>query len=160
MIVGAHDEQRRLRDERYLVHDGLAVDHLPRRDKGAQPARIFGAALDVETRIDERRHLLGRQLQRIIGLELLAVTLGRELVLVLQDLFGRCRRHIDPVVFKADRRGQHEMVDAVRIGPRDAHGEHAAKRMRDDVGLGDLQGVQQRHGVARQRVEMQVGPGF
>src|SRR6266849_4311623 len=55
VIVGAHDEQRRSRDERNFVHHGLAIDHLRRADKGAQPARIFRTALDVEARVDERR---------------------------------------------------------------------------------------------------------
>ena len=32
--------------------------------------------------------------------------------------------------------------------------------MRDDVGLGDLQVIEQRDGVARQRVEMQVAGGL
>ena len=52
------------------------------------------------------------------------------------------------------------MRDAVGIGARDAHAEHAAQRMRDDIGLGDLQMIEQRDGVARQRVEMQVARGF
>ena len=58
VVVGAHDEQRRPRDKRDLVHDRLAVDQLRGGYEGAQPARIFGAALDVEACIDERRHLV------------------------------------------------------------------------------------------------------
>ncbi len=52
------------------------------------------------------------------------------------------------------------MSDPVRIVPRDAHAEHAAERMGDDVGLCDSQMIEQRKGVARQRVEMQFAGGF
>ena len=52
------------------------------------------------------------------------------------------------------------MSDPVGKGAGDAHAEHAAQRMRDDVGLGDLQMIEQRDGVARQRVEMQVACGL
>ena len=52
------------------------------------------------------------------------------------------------------------MLDAVRIGPRDPHGKHAAHRMRDDIGLGNPQMVEQRDGIARQRIEVQVACGF
>ncbi len=61
MVVGAHDEQRRLRHQWNLMHHRFAIDHLRRVDEGAQPARIFRTALDVEARIDERRDLVGRQ---------------------------------------------------------------------------------------------------
>ena len=47
------------------------------------------------------------------------------------------------------------MRDAIRIGAGDAHAQHAAERMRDDFGLVDLEMVEQRNGVARQRIEMQ-----
>ena len=48
------------------------------------------------------------------------------------------------------------MRDPVRIGTRDAHAEHAAERMRDDIGFRDLQMIEQCDGVARQGVEMQL----
>ena len=89
VVVGAHDEQRRLRDQRDLMHHRLAIDHLVGRDEGAQPARIVGAALDVEAGVDKGRDLVRRQLQRVIGLELLAVAFGGQLVLGLDDLLGR-----------------------------------------------------------------------
>ena len=52
------------------------------------------------------------------------------------------------------------MVDPVRIGARDSNTQHAAERMRDDIGFGYSQMVEQRHGVARQIVEMQLACGF
>ena len=48
------------------------------------------------------------------------------------------------------------MRDPVRVGARDPDAEHAAKRMRHDVGLGYSEMIEQRDRVARQRIEMQV----
>ena len=54
VIVGDHHEQRRLRDQRNLVHDRLAVDQLRRADESTQPAGISALPLILKRASTER----------------------------------------------------------------------------------------------------------
>ncbi len=48
------------------------------------------------------------------------------------------------------------MRDPVGVGARDPHAKHAAERMRHDIGLGNVEMIEQRDRIARERIEMQI----
>src|SRR5260370_35514195 len=132
--------------------DRFVEDHVLGERRGARPMRIFrtlqhmGKYLGIVLRYrwpaaEERRHEGAKALRclRHLGLD---------------QRFDRLWRDSASIVFEADRILQRQHLGRVGIIAGEIDNEHAAKGVADDRRTVHAEAVEQRLGVARQKIEM------